>query len=637
MFRSVSRTFKCWTLVILVLALVLTALNLYSCYRFEVTVTLYNASERNYPLVYLKTDGTYDKAYSYIHPDLSMHYRLPPQTVRFMIGDAYSFVDLAELNYPPFEYFKAVAVNGIAVQSYDELPKLMDAVKETRAASLWRLFIVLAVGEIILAALVMRFHERLGRGLRYLGMCWRTFWRRPAFTGITARLDAWERRWHNAKLWRALTQTRVLKFLILLVICALVLVWRRSDQVWQPYIWSEDGSHILWQYILFGMQSFTETTNGSYIFSSKLINILAYKISFWYYPEIAAWLSNLFIVMVVCAVAYAPTHLKAPWWCAVAVLFVKTGAECFSVALYSFWWAGLLLILAVMWRNDRRFILRLVFVLVGGFSSPIILGASPLFIILAALTHNKRDIVTAAVGLIPFFCQLNRSLAFGGTSPVNLLTLDTWLFATRNFLGTFVNMYGGYAALSILGLVLLVIIVLAGFRTTPGVKTFLTENRYYLMLFLWLLTTIASSIYRMPVMLETAAPFFAPYQRYFFYPSIILAWLAIWLIAASGNKFPRVLVKVFLVLTLFNFLYLGYCKEMRITNPGDLNWRVELCKAVAGDAPDPYPIELYYFGIFENDYAEKLAMPVPKEQYLRLIRESWLYNDVDANCRGLSR
>lgn len=637
MFKTVSLKFKCWTLLILGLAIVLTALNIYSRYRFDVVVELYETSERNYPLVYLKTDGTYDKAYSYIYPDLRMHYRLPTQTVRFMIGNAYSFVDLHDLSYPPFESFKSVTVNGVVVESYDALPILMDDLKDAQRGALWRLFIVFTVCEIVLALLVMYFNAGLSQGFRRLAVGWQTFWRRPGFVKMTAKLNALGQRWRNFKLWRVVTQTKVLKLLILLVVCAAVLVWRRPDQIWQPYIWSEDGSHILWQYMLFGFKSFTETVNGNYIFSAKVINILAYKISFWYYPEIAALLSNLFIMLVICAVAYAPTHLKAPWWCAVAALFVKTGAECFGVALYSFWWAGLLLVLAVMWRNDRRFILRLVFVLVGGFSSPIIMGAAFLFIILAAITRTKKDIITAVVALIPFLFQISRSLAYGGTSLVNLFTLETWLFSVRNFLGTFVNMYGGNTQLLIWGLILLAIIVLAGFRTAPGVKAFIRENLYYFMLFMWLLASIASGIYRMPLMLEAEAPFFAPYQRYFFYPGIILAWLVIWIVVSAGNAFLRVLVKAFLVLVLVNFTYLGYYKEMRITHPGDLHWRSELCKAIDDDDPDTYPVELYYLGIFEDDYVDKLAMQVPKEQYIRLIRDSWLYNDADTNCRTAPR
>lgn len=630
-----SDKLKCRTLLLLGLVIVLTALNLYSRYCFDVTVELHSASDRNYPLVYLQTDGTYDKSFSAINDDLRMHYRMPMNVVRFMVGEAYSFVDLHDLSYPPLEHFKSVAVNGVTISTYEDLPQLLEKLGEARIKALMRLFVVLVVCEILLAFLIMRFGRKSSVFWKALGRCWRGWWARPVFTNITVKLNRTGRRWHDFKPWRIITRTKVLKLLILLLVCAAVVVWRRPDQIWHAYVWSEDGSHILWQYMLFGWSCLGETVNGNYVFSSKIINIIAYKISFWYYPEIAALLSNLFIMLMVCLIAYAPTHLKAPWWCAIAALFVKTGAECFGVALYSFWWAGLLLILAVMWRNDRRFVLRLLCVLVGGFSSPIILVAVLMFVVLAAVTRNKKDIITAVVAFVPFFAQLNRSFGFGGTSVLDLLTFETWFFAVRNFLGTFVDMYGSAPALLVWGLVLLAVIVLAGFKPAGGVKAFIRGNLYYGLLFLWLLFSIAASIYRQPLMLGMPEPFFEPYQRYFFYPSILLSWLSIWIIASSGNAFPRVLVKLFLIVVLLNFTYLGYYKDMRIAHAGDLNWREELCNAITCEDAEPYPIELYYFGLFKNDYAEKLEMRVSKDNYIRLVQESWLYKDACANCDKL--
>lgn len=70
---------------------------------------------------------------------------------------------------------------------------------------------------------------------------------------------------------------------MLFVLTMILLFWRRPGQFLYPYVWVEDGSVILINYMDIGVKSLFQTVSGYHILVSKLINFIAYKISFWYY------------------------------------------------------------------------------------------------------------------------------------------------------------------------------------------------------------------------------------------------------------------------------------------------------------------------------------------------------------------
>lgn len=86
-----------------------------------------------------------------------------------------------------------------------------------------------------------------------------------------------------------------------------------------------------------------------------------------------------------------------------AVLLVPTDPEVFDVPLHSIWWGTLLVVLELTWddRKDlvRHRLTRAVFLVVGGLSTPLIIGLTPLYVLRAWSRRCVGNIVSAAIGL----------------------------------------------------------------------------------------------------------------------------------------------------------------------------------------------------------------------------------------------
>ena len=79
----------------------------------------------------------------------------------------------------------------------------------------------------------------------------------------------------------------------------------------------------------------------------------AFSLSILWAPQIAAMLVVMLTCCVVLAVAFSPTHLKCAPICALSIILVPTDAEVFVVSSYAFWWAGILVFLALFWDTRR--------------------------------------------------------------------------------------------------------------------------------------------------------------------------------------------------------------------------------------------------------------------------------------------
>lgn len=411
------------------------------------------------------------------------------------------------------------------------------------------------------------------------------------------------------------------RIVFLLFFAVIILLWRRPGQFWYPYIFAEDGTFIIDQYISYGWKSLFYPVNGYYITTSRIINMLAFKISFWYYPELASLLTNLFTISVVFAVAYSPTHLKRPYLCAIMTLLVKTGSECFGVALYSFWWAGLLLVLAVIWQDGKRPLLRNFFILLGGFSCPIVYIATPLLVFLAIYKRKVNDIVAAIIVLIPCVLQIM----------VIHESYNAKITSTQLVSNILVNILGSYTFLQtrsfwllLLGGILLAVILISHLKFSRlSLKSFINDNLYYLLLLAWLGGVILASIYRVDWLRSDRRPLGFFEHRYFFYPFIILSWLNIWIIAELPNLYPKIILKIFMILVLFNFLFGGAYKAMPINQP-DFNWREQLALYITGYKQGVLVI------VNEEMYAGR---EMSKEGLVRSVMDSLFYNDIEANLR----
>src|SRR5215470_13572876 len=72
---------------------------------------------------------------------------------------------------------------------------------------------------------------------------------------------------------------RLLGTITLLAVWLVILFLRRPDQFFHPYIWVEDGSLTLPGYLHRGWLELFQPLNGFLVFASKLINIVAFRLS----------------------------------------------------------------------------------------------------------------------------------------------------------------------------------------------------------------------------------------------------------------------------------------------------------------------------------------------------------------------
>src|SRR5688572_5636423 len=96
------------------------------------------------------------------------------------------------------------------------------------------------------------------------------------------------------------------KISAILVLTFLALYYRRPDQLYHPYIWVEDGTISLIQYINHGVAYLFDPVAGYLIVPSKIIQLISLTISVSHYPEIAFWLTVLFHAGTLAAIAFAP-------------------------------------------------------------------------------------------------------------------------------------------------------------------------------------------------------------------------------------------------------------------------------------------------------------------------------------------
>jgi hypothetical protein len=177
-----------------------------------------------------------------------------------------------------------------------------------------------------------------------------------------------------------------------------VLAFRQPDQFLRPYIWGEDGLYNLPGLARHGLWILFEPIAGYEVLAMKLLSIATFKTSVLYAPEIGVVLATALTCVVVLAVALSPTYLPAPFLCAVAVLLIPTDPEVFAVVLHAFQWAGLLLLLARLWRSERQ-ALRWAYILFGGLSSPIIVPIAGVMTLRAIFDRTRAEIAASAIAI----------------------------------------------------------------------------------------------------------------------------------------------------------------------------------------------------------------------------------------------
>jgi hypothetical protein len=229
---------------------------------------------------------------------------------------------------------------------------------------------------------------------------------------------------------------RASKVSLLILATVLILFARRPDQFLHPTLWVEE-TVILREYVDHGWWSLLEPLNGYYALISKIIGFIALKTSFPWAPQIELFLIVAFTCAVIVSVALSPTHLQWPFLCAVAVLIVPSDPEVFVVSVYAFWWAGILLLLALFWRSDaRQQWLRWLYIVIGGLSSPIILVVTGLLAVRAVFERKPSEYCAASLGLPVSLIQF---VTIHALIPLNTMKfgLGSFILPIQRFFGLF--------------------------------------------------------------------------------------------------------------------------------------------------------------------------------------------------------
>jgi hypothetical protein len=316
------------------------------------------------------------------------------------------------------------------------------------------------------------------------------------------------------------------QWVFLLLTTFIVLAWRRPDQLLHPYVWVEEGTVTLVDYIHHGWLSFFYPVAGYLVLPSKVIFLIAASISMRHLPNIEYWLTVLFTFGVVACIAKAPTVLRWRYACALAVLFLPLNPEVFAVSEYAFWWGTILAFLVLLWdlQDEGYLRSRLGLLIVGGFSSPMIIPIAGFMVVRAMVQRKRVDVALAVTSAVIAGVQMWVMHATAAHSTIP--DIEPFLMV-RKFFGFFVAQ-GPMATDDVVltcGVLLLLLTSLFAIRRWRDPGTWL--------LLVCLGMSIAASVARAPM--AAIHPLLAG-PRYFFYPFLLFAWLLIQMAAEKGQK-----------------------------------------------------------------------------------------------------
>jgi hypothetical protein len=321
----------------------------------------------------------------------------------------------------------------------------------------------------------------------------------------------------------------LLRIVGLFVFSITVVAWRRPDQLAAPILWFEEGTHILRNYADCGLCAMLPSINGNIALTAKVLLLPVLKISAPSAPALAAAIGIAFNAAVVCMIATAPTHLRARYLCALAALFVPTGTENYGIALYSVWWCGILIALALLWDTGRGLHwLRIALLVVGGLSTPFMIFAAPLFFLRAYREQNANEFAVALTACLLTVIAAAAAIASTSAEPFDVnLTVTAALLTVSKFFGLFVAPAANSALVP--GCLLIVAIACLAYHERRKL------DLYFLLLAALLAASIAATLLRAPM--SEIDPFESG-GRYFFLPYIFISFMLLWLWSSINPMTP---------------------------------------------------------------------------------------------------
>jgi hypothetical protein len=378
------------------------------------------------------------------------------------------------------------------------------------------------------------------------------------------------------------------------LIAILILFSRRGATILQPQVWSEDGYIVIPQFYKYGWESIFIPVQGYLITIPRLISNATLTIAPVDYPFISTLMAWMLTASFAAFIVYFPSMLRGRFLLALSCFFIPTDPENFGTHLYTFWWAGLILIILSFWENKESLIkIRLILLLVCGLSTPIVALTTPIMALRAYFYRSRSDILLFSVSFFVACIQLYfiYSSNTNATSPI--ISLQAINMIVDKFFGLYIigENYQANEYISFFGLLVIASIALV-------LKISNTPTSYILVYYLG--GAILLSVARTQIDIldpVTTGP------RYFFYPFILISWLLIQGIYLSIKKPLRLIFFVTILIASFvNALTSGWSRthddikfkkhlnscahfeeySMPIQTTGSLSnvWRVDYMKVI---------------------------------------------------------
>jgi hypothetical protein len=411
-----------------------------------------------------------------------------------------------------------------------------------------------------------------------------------------------------------------LKNIVLLSMLFFILLYlRRFDQLFHPDVWNEDGMYNIPSYIASGWGNLFEPVQGYLIMVSKLITDIAMSISFSYYPEISTWLTWLFTIVLSLIIVYAPTVIPYRIFAAIMIYMVPAYAEPYGIPLYTFWFAGLFIVLVLLWQENEQVWFKNILLIIGGLSSPIVLVALPAQIFRFIFLKNKKEetvtlLVMLTIGCIQVYTMLQTGAVGSGKHPLMAFNdgydIDKYVafFFGKYYLGAFFMedyslwLVNNYDLLLVGGIILICILL---------IYLLMHRRDPFIYIFIYLVCVMLLS-----VLYRTGFEYTHLSPRYFFYISIMISWTLLYL-AYHSRAYSFFAVPILILSTV---TALGIFSKKSDT----LEWRKHIY-ACKNATTVYYKIPVHFAGSKLNTWSfplePKICRALLENDYFRL-RES---------------
>jgi len=388
---------------------------------------------------------------------------------------------------------------------------------------------------------------------------------------------------------------------------------RRPDQWFSPTLWVEDKK-ILAAFAQDGWISVFFPVNGYLILPSKLILCASASISFRWLPEISFCLALVFTGAVLLCIALCPTTLKHRVGCSLMILALPINPEVYGTSEYSFWWGSLLAILPFFWDENirNRSALRLMLLLIGGLSSPLIVALAPLYFIRAALRRTQSNWMDFGVAALTAGAQCTSVLITGEVPPPPFSNFGLLLFV-RDFFGYFIYSPVQGGSYELIATTLGAVLIAALACITVIHRNDISEPSKRTILKLFFLVTLTGILSGTRVPLDVIHPW-SDGPRYFFLPFALLSWLVLQIFALD-IRVAQIVAAAVLGLALRNAIDIGQRRHDK------LDWRASIDKCLISEECD---LPVHYNGVAKRAWSVVLR----RDECRQMVERSLFDNKV---------